>query len=115
LASDPDIDLSTITTQYLIEDIETLRALHGIERWLVFGGSWGSTLGLAYAIEKPEHVSELVLWGVTTTTRHEVDWVTWAMGEIYPEAFAELLALVPVLPPGGNLAAAYKCLLMSQD
>jgi proline iminopeptidase len=60
-------------------------------------------------------VSELVLWGVTTTTRHEVDWLTWSMGEIYPEAFAELLALVPGLERGGNLPAAYSCLLMSHD
>ena len=88
LASEPDIDLSTITTQHLIGDIEALRRLHGVDRWLVFGGSWGSTLALAYAVEHPSRVSELVLWGVTTTTRHEVDWLTWTMGEIYPEAFA---------------------------
>jgi proline iminopeptidase len=58
---------------------------------------------------------ELVLWGVTTTTRHEVDWLTWSMGEIYPEAFAELLALVPGLERGGNLPAACNRLLMSPD
>src|SRR5258707_6876650 len=113
LASEPDIDLSTITTQHLIGDIEALRRLHGVDRWLVFGGSWGSTLALAYAVEHPSRVSELVLWGVTTTTRHEVDWLTWSMGEIYPEAFAGLLALVPGLELGGNLPAAYNCLLMS--
>jgi proline iminopeptidase len=56
-----------------------------------------------------------VLWGVTTTTRHEVDWLTWSMGEIYPEAFAELLALVPGLEPGGNLPAAYNLLLIGSD
>ena len=77
--------------------------------------AWGSTLALAYAVEHPSRVSELVLWGVTTTTRHEVDWLTWSMGEIYPEAFAELLALVPGLKPGGNLPAAYNRLLMSHD
>lgn len=115
LASEPDIDLGTIPTQYLIDDIEALRALHGIDRWLVFGGSWGSTLALAYAVEHPSRVSELVLWGVTTTTRDEVDWLTWGMGEIYPEAFAELLALVPELERGGNLPAAYHRLLMSAD
>jgi proline iminopeptidase len=99
----------------LIDDIEALRKLHGVDRWLVFGGSWGSTLALAYAVEHPCRVSELVLWGVTTTTRHEVDWLTWSMGEIYPEAFAQLLALVPRLERGGNLPAAYHRLLMSQD
>jgi proline iminopeptidase len=115
LASEVDIDLSTITTQHLIDDVEALRRLHGVDRWLIFGGSWGSTLALAYAVEHPSRVSELVLWGVTMTTKPEVDWLTWSMGEIYPEAFAELLALVPGLERGGNLPAAYNCLLMSQD
>lgn len=115
LASERGVDLSAITTQRLIGDIEALRELHGIDRWLVFGGSWGSTLALAYAVEHPSRVSELVLWGVTTTTRHEVDWLTWGMGEIYPEAFADLLALVPGLPWGGNVPAAYSRLLMSPD
>ena len=60
LASEPGIDLSAITTQSLINDIEALRGLHGVDHWLVFGGSWGSTLGLAYAVEHPSRVSELV-------------------------------------------------------
>ncbi|MGH3250631.1 MAG: alpha/beta fold hydrolase [Trebonia sp.] len=64
LASEPGIDLSAITTQHLIGDIEALRRLHGVDRWLVFGGSWGSTLALAYTVEHPSHVSELALWGV---------------------------------------------------
>lgn len=115
LASDPDIDMHTITTQHLIDDIEALRELQGVDAWLVFGGSWGSTLGLAYAIAHPARVTELVLWGVVTTTRAEVDWLTWSMGEIYPEAFAELRALVPHLQWGDNLPAAYHRLLMSQD
>ena len=115
LASEPDIDLSTITTEQLIDDIETLRELHGVDRWLVFGGSWGSTLGLAYAVEHPYRVSELVLWAVTTTTQHEVDWMTWGMGEVYPEAFARLLELVPEMRQGDNLPAAYNRLLMSAD
>jgi proline iminopeptidase len=115
LASEPGIDLSTITTQRLIDDIEALRKLHGVDRWLVFGGSWGATLALAYAVEHPSRVSELVLWGVTTTTRLEVDWLTWSMGQIYPEAFARLLELIPDLKRGDNLPAAYNRLLMSHD
>jgi proline iminopeptidase len=115
LASDPGADLSAITTRHLIADLEALRELHDVDRWLVYGGSWGSTLGLAYAVEHPDRVSELVLWGVTTTTPHEVDWFTWSMGEVYPEAFAELLALVPGLERGGNIPAAYSRLLMSPD
>lgn len=70
---------------------------------------------MAYAVEHPTRVSELVLWGVTTTTRHKLDWLTWSMGEVYPEAFAELLALVRGLERGGNLTAAYNRLLMSPD
>jgi proline iminopeptidase len=115
LASDPDADLSAVTTGALIGDVERLRELHGVDRWLVFGGSWGSTLGLAYAVEHPARVSELVLWGVGTTTRHEVDWLTWSMGEVYPEAFAALRSLVPHLEEGDNLPAAYLELLMSPD
>ena len=115
LASEPHIDLATITTQHLIHDIEELRVLHGVERWLVLGGSWGSTLALAYAVECPSRVSELVLWAVLTTTSHEVSWLTWTMGEVYPEAFDELLALVPGLERGGNVPAAYNKLLMSGD
>lgn len=98
-----------------VDDIETLRRLNGIESWLVFGGSWGSTLGLAYAVQHPARVSALVLWGVTTTTKDEVDWMTWSMGEIYPEAFAQLCALVPDLKRGDNLPSAYSRLLMSAD
>jgi proline iminopeptidase len=115
LASDADIDMSTITTQHLIEDIEALRKLHGVERWLVFGGSWGSTLALAYAVEHPTRASHLVLWGVVTSTKQEIDWFTWSMGEIYPEAFADLWALVPNLKTGDNLPAAYHRLLVSPD
>jgi proline iminopeptidase len=115
LASDPDADLSSITTQTLIGDIEALRRLHGVDRWLVLGGSWGSTLALAYAIEHPSRVSELVLWGVVLTTRADVDWMTWTMGEVYPEAFARLLSLIPNLERGGNVAQAYNRLLTSED
>ena len=115
LASDHEADLSTITTQLLIDDIERLRELHGVDRWLVFGGSWGSTLGLAYAVEHPARVSELVLWGVVTTTPEEVEWLTWGMGEVYPEAFADLRALVPHVERGDNVPAAYHELLMSSE
>ena len=115
LASDEGVDFSSITTQLLIDDIERLRELHGVERWLVFGGSWGSTLGLAYAVEHPTRVSALVLWGVVTTTPEEVDWLTWGMGEVYPEAFADLRALAPHVERGDNIPAALHELLMSPD
>jgi proline iminopeptidase len=75
LASDPDADLSTNTTARLVADLEILRAHLGIERWAVWGGSWGSTLALAYATSHPDSVSGLILWGVTTGRSAEFDWL----------------------------------------
>ena len=72
-ASDAEVDLRTNTTHHLLSDIEQLRSHLGLDRWLVFGGSWGSTLGLAYAERHPERVSEIVLAGVTTTRRRDID------------------------------------------
>ena len=74
-ASDPATDLCFNTTEHLLQDIEQLRQYLGIDRWLVFGGSWGSTLALAYAERHPERVTEIVLVGVTTTRRTEIDWL----------------------------------------
>jgi proline iminopeptidase len=75
------------TTQSLIEDIEAVREHLGIDRWLISGVSWGTTLALAYAFEHPERVTELVLTAVTTTSRREVDWLTEDMGRVFPEAW----------------------------
>jgi len=75
-AGAPTADLSANTTHHLIADIERLREHLGIERWLVLGGSWGSTLALAYAESHPERVTEMVLFAVATTTRREVEWLT---------------------------------------
>ena len=73
-AAEPDADLSTNTTWALVEDLERLRLDRGVDRWLVFGGSWGSTLALAYAQAHPEAVTELVLRGIFTLRRSELDW-----------------------------------------
>src|SRR5690242_12665640 len=75
------------TTQTLIEDIEAVRRHLGIERWLLSGASWGTTLALAYAQAHPDRVSELVLVAVTTTSRDEIDWITEGVGRIFPEAW----------------------------
>jgi proline iminopeptidase len=114
-ASDPAVDLATNTTAHLIADCEQLRAQLGIERWLVWGGSWGTTLGLAYAETYPERVSELILVSVTTTTHREVEWVTRAMGRVFPENWARFRGGVPEGERDGNLAAAYCRLLASDD
>src|SRR6187200_2089548 len=68
-ASEPDVDLSLNTTQSLVADMERLREHLGVDRWVMLGGSWGSTLTLAYAEARPDHVAAIVLWGVTTGRR----------------------------------------------
>lgn len=114
-ASQPGIDLSTNTTQHLIADIEELRRHLGIERWLLLGGSWGTTLALAYAEQHPEQVSEIVLEGIATTTPAEVDWITRGIGVFFPEAWARLQAGVPEAERAGSMADAYHRLLMHPD
>ena len=84
-------NLASNTTQSLIADMEALREHLGIGQWLVSGVSWGTTLALAYAQAHPDRVSEIVLFAVTNTTPREVEWVTEAMGNIFPrewDAFA---------------------------
>src|SRR4051794_26409849 len=114
-AADPATDLTTNTTAHLIADMEAVRAHLGIDRWLVFGGSWGTTLGLAYAEAHPDRVSAMVLIAVCTTTAREVEWITRDMGRIWPEAWARFRDGVPPEERDGNLAAAYSRLLESPD
>src|SRR5690242_773204 len=84
-AADFTTDLATNTTHHLIDDIERLRAHLGVERWLVWGGSWGVTLGLAYAERFPERVSEMVLVSITMTRHSDVDWLTRQVGRYFPQ------------------------------
>jgi proline iminopeptidase len=115
LASQTLAALEHNTTTDLIRDIEQLRELLGIDRWLLFGASWGSTLGLAYAVEHPERVSELVLWAVVTTRARDIEWLTHTMGQVYPAEFDALLELVPPSERDGNIPAAIHRLLRSPD
>lgn len=114
-ASDPGVDLATNTTAHLMADMERLREHLGIERWLLFGGSWGSTLSLAYAVDHPERVTEMVLFAVVTTRRYEIEWLTRVIGGIFPAEWEEFVAGVPTRERDGNLAAAYQRLLSSPD
>ncbi|RKS77607.1 proline iminopeptidase [Motilibacter peucedani] len=114
-AGDASTDLSTNTTSHLIGDIERLRSHLGVDRWLVLGGSWGSTLALAYAQAHPERVSELVLFAVATTTRREVEWVTREMGRVFPREWERFRDVVPAGRRDGDLSAAYAELLASPD
>ena len=85
--SAPAADIVDNTTAHLIVDLERLRSHLGIERWLLFGGSWGSTLALAYAEAYPERVSGLVLRGIFLASRAEVDWFMQGMRHVFPEAW----------------------------
>jgi proline iminopeptidase len=87
-ASDPATDMSVNTTHHLIGDMEKLREHLGVDRWLLYGGSWGSTLILAYAQRFPERVSEIVILGVTTGRREEIDWLYGGVARFFPEAHA---------------------------
>src|SRR5262245_58562809 len=91
LASDPDADLGTNTTQHLVADIEALRALHRVDRWTVLGLSWGCTLALAYAQSYPDRVQALVLASVTTTARRDVQWITEDIGRIFPRQWERFI------------------------
>ncbi len=114
-ASDPGVSMSANTTHHLVEDMERLREHLGIEQWLLYGGSWGSTLILAYAERHPEHVSEIVLLGVTTTRRSEIDWLYRGVGRFFPEEWARFRDAVPESDRAGDLVAAYARLLENPD
>jgi proline iminopeptidase len=113
--STPHASLEANTTWHLVEDIERLRTLFGVERWQVFGGSWGSTLGLAYAQTHPERVTELVLRGIFTFRQSELDWLyRQGASEIFPEKWEEFLAPIPE-SEHGDLVAAYHRRLTGND
>lgn len=114
-ASDPATDMSVNTTHHLLADMERLREHLGIERWLLYGGSWGSTLILAYAERHPERVSEIVLLGVTTGRHEEYDWLYRGVGRYLPEAWARFREGVPETERKGDLLAAYARLTESPD
>ncbi|MFF0448911.1 prolyl aminopeptidase [Streptomyces sp. NPDC004609] len=106
-AADPATDMRHNTTAHLIADMELLRERLGIDRWLLFGGSWGSTLMLAYARQHTARVSAMVVSGVTTTRRSEIDWLYRGLGRIFPEEWERFLAGAPGTPRDGDVVAAY--------
>ncbi len=113
--STPHASLEANTTWDLVADIEALRVHLGIERWQVVGGSWGSTLALAYAITHRARVTELVLRGVFTVRQAEIDWFYQRGASfLYPEAFAAYVAPIP-LPERDDLVAAYHRRLTGPD
>jgi proline iminopeptidase len=113
--STPHADLVDNTTWHLVADIEQLRERLGIERWQVFGGSWGSTLALAYAQTHPQRVTELVLRGIFMLRRWELAWFYQeGASRMFPDAWEHYLAPIPE-HERGNLIAAYHRRLTSDD
>ncbi|GAB4284097.1 MAG: prolyl aminopeptidase [Roseovarius sp.] len=113
--STPHASVEANTTWHLVADIERIRCRLGIERWIVFGGSWGSTLGLIYAQTHPERVAHLVLRGVFTMTRAELDWFYGGgAARFWPEAWEAFQRPIPEAERG-DMIAAYHRRLFSGD
>ncbi|MCZ4078869.1 prolyl aminopeptidase [Rhodococcus sp. H36-A4] len=109
-------DLAVNTTDRLVADMEKLRTHLAIDRWLVFGGSWGSTLSLVYAQTHTERVSGLILRGIFLLRRSEIDWYyNGGAGHIFPEQWDKFLAPIPKNERDGDLVEAYHRLLTSED
>ena len=104
---DHETDLSTNTTDHLIADLERLRLHLGIERWLVWGASWGTTLALAYAERHPHAISELILASITLTRPRDIHWLYHETGRFFPEQWARFREGVPKHERDGDLVAAY--------
>lgn len=113
--STPHADLVDNTTWHLVEDIEALRRHLDVPRWQVFGGSWGSTLALAYAQKHPEAVTELVLRGIFMLRRWELEWFYQeGASRLFPDAWQEYLAAIPAVEHA-DLISAYHRRLTSDD
>ncbi|WP_266181084.1 prolyl aminopeptidase [Dyella humicola] len=113
--STPHAELTDNTTWHLVNDIERVRTHLGIDRWQVFGGSWGSTLALAYAQTHPDRVTELVLRGIFMLRRWELEWFYQkGCDALYPDAWESFLHAIPEAERG-DLMSAYHRRLISTD
>jgi len=116
-ASRPHAELRENTTWDLVSDIEALRTHLGIERWLVFGGSWGSTLALAYGERHPERVTQLVLRGIFLLRRSELEWFyqnPLGAGSVFPDLWEQFVAVIAP-PERADMMQAYYRRLTSDD
>ena len=115
-ASAPDTNLASNNTWNLIGDIELLRQHLDVDRWLVFGGLWGSTLALVYAEGYRDRVTEMILFGVTTGRHKEFDWLfRGGVAVFFPEQWERLRAAVPITERDRDLVDAYHHLLHDPD
>lgn len=113
--SRPHASVEANTTWHLVDDIERIRTELGIERWVVFGGSWGATLALIYGITHPMRCHHLVLRGVFTMTRRELDWFYGGgAAQFWPETWQRFVQIIPE-DERGDLIAAYHQRLFSGD
>ena len=113
--STPHAELRNNTTWDLVDDMERIREHLGIERWQLFGGSWGSTLSLAYAQQHPERVTDMVLRGIFLLRRHEIEWYyQQGASRIFPEAWEKYLEPIPS-EERDDLVGAYYRRLTSAD
>ena len=109
--STPHAELAENTTWDLVADIERLREALGIARWIVFGGSWGSALGLAYAVTHRERVLGLVLRGIFLCRKSEIDWFLYGLRAIFPEPWRTFSGYIPEAERGDLLTAYHKRLV----
>lgn len=115
-ASAPGADLACNTTWNLVDDMEALRRHLAIDRWMVLGGSWGSTLALTYAERFPERVTEMVLFGVTTGRRAEFDWLfRGGVAAFFPEQWERLRRAAPLAAADRDVVDACHRLLFDPD
>jgi proline iminopeptidase len=113
--SKPFAELEGNTTWDLVADIERLREMVGVDRWQVFGGSWGSTLALAYAQTHPERVTELILRGIFTLRRWELLWYyQYGASLLFPDKWERFVAPIPQAERG-DMMAAYRKRLVGDD
>ncbi len=112
--STPLGELRDNTTPHIVADIETLRIHLGIERWMVFGGSWGSTLALAYAEHHPARAMALILRGIFLCRQSEIDWFLYDLKTLFPEAWRKFVSVLPE-HEHRNILKAYYALLSNPD
>jgi len=115
-AGEREADLRANTTDHVLRDLERIRGHLGIERWLVWGGSWGSILALAYAERHPERVTEMIFWGVATGRRHEDDLLfRGGLAPVFPEPWHRLVDAIPPALRHLDVVEAYATLLFDAD
>ncbi|HEX4417610.1 MAG TPA: prolyl aminopeptidase [Kofleriaceae bacterium] len=114
-AAEPGVHWASIDMDHHVRDLEQLRAQLGIERWAVFGSSWGSVLGATYAERHPDRVAAVVLAAVSTGTASDIDWLTVHAGRFFPEPWRAFRDHVPPARRGQRLVEAYHDLVMDPD